>query len=101
MPAGVLVAKGKNRPSEDQAVDGAEPIADSPVVAEDDFSEPVKLPLWFKQGLERLAQAANQKRKRTDPLSKKLPLGWFIVNHMGDWLKQEEQALTAKKGEAP
>lgn len=58
-----------------------------------EYTEPIKVPLWFKQCLEEIAQEVNHQRKRTDKSTRKLPLGYFVVKQMGDWVKLTAEEL--------
>lgn len=85
-----LVAKDKQRQ------DDAGPLADggeSP--APPDYLAHVKVPLGFKERLERIAQHVNQKRKR-----KNLPkraLGWFVATHLEEWMRLAEDEIEAER----
>lgn len=97
MHAGACMAKGKNPGHVDPDQDSDE--VDHPTKAEieelmgDQGGVPVKVPLWFKQQLERITQRRNHDRKRKNPRAKHIPTGYFIVTQMKDWVEETIEEL--------
>lgn len=57
------------------------------------YTEHIKVPLEFKERLDRIAQRVNQRRKRQG--KRKRPVGWFVVTHLDEWMTKAEAALDA------
>lgn len=73
------------------------PLRDGGDAADFDYEEPIKVPLDFKQRLERIAQHVSQKRKRSG--RRKRALGWFVVTHMTDWMAEAEAMIEEEEKE--
>lgn len=84
--AEVYVSKDKPDTKPEESPNAGEPEVDlNADPATFDYTEPVKVPLWFKQRLERIAQRHNQEQKRKDKSARKLPLGYFVVRQLREW----------------
>ncbi|HEY1190143.1 MAG TPA: hypothetical protein VGE74_21030 [Gemmata sp.] len=72
-----------------------DPLADGGDEDDPKYTAHLKVPLEFMERLEDIANKINRRRKRTG--RRKRALGWFVVNHLKNWMNRAEAELNSEK----
>jgi hypothetical protein len=89
MVAEAVVAKDRKKANGGAPLVG--PLADGGDEDDLEYTQHVKVPLPFKERLERIAQRINKIRRRQG--RRKRALGWFVVRNLNEWMDNAEKAL--------